>query len=45
MLDAMKCVFYVFPEFRIRVDVHIMMVSQQEVSCDLLERTRDLYEL
>ena len=44
MQDAMKSVFYVFPEMRIRVHVNGMRLFSKGISMDVPERTRKLYE-
>ena len=44
MQDAMKSVFYVFPEMRIRFYVNGMRLFFNRISIDLPERTRKLYE-
>ena len=43
--EAMRCVFYVFRESRIRGHVDDMKLSQKGISCDFPERTRNLYEM
>ena len=45
MQQAVRSVFYVFPELRIRVHVDDMKLSQREISCELPERSRNLYEM
>ena len=45
MQEAMRCIFPVVPELRIRVYVDDMKLSQQGISCALLDRTRNLCEM
>ena len=44
MLDAMRSVFYVFPEMRIRVHVNGMRLFFKGISIDVPARTRKLFE-